>query len=181
MVALRAEAVGLIDLEYDALFQHVAQSLASFVREKNFAPEKKLTNKDIVSLEERTMLAVADELEPRFDRSAGLVGGLYDKAKPHKRREYVADLTKYVPDYCKGQRDRVWTLVRFHVSPADAHDDEKFKAKLKEAGEYIENGIEDYVELSYYSNLMLHGRNASQLNSSQVHQLAAPFQVSFLK
>lgn len=163
MVALRAEAVNLIDTEYDALFQHVAQSLTNFVNEKGFAPEEKFTDKDLKALQERTMQAVADELEPRFDRMAGLVGGLYDKAKPHKKREFVASLNKYVPDYLDGQHNRVWILVRRHLSPPGSQDEAKFKEELKESGKYIEGGIEDYVELSYYSNLMLHGRNSSQV------------------
>lgn len=164
MVTLRAEAVNLIDTEYDALFQHVAQSLASFVHEENFAPEEEFTNADLDALQTRTMQAVADELEPRFDRMAGLAGGLYDKAKGHKKRDYVASLNKYVPDYCDGQHNRFWILVRRHLSPAGSPEEEKFKEELKESGKYIEGGIEDYIELSYYSNLMgLHGRNSSQV------------------
>jgi len=171
-LTLRAEAVGLIDEEYDAMLEHVAQSLAGFVQNKTL---ERAPKGDMVAFEEATILAVADELEPRFDRMNGLVGGLFDKAKPHKRREFVADLKKYVPDYCKGQHDRIPDTIQFHMEWG--WDDKKFKKKLEKAGKYIESGMEDYIELSYYSNLMLHGRNASQLNQAQLHELAVGFKV----
>lgn len=168
MVTLRLEAVDMINDEYDELLEHVAQSLASFVGEKSFAADTKLSEKEVEALEKATILAVADELEPRFDRMSGLVGGLYDKAKPHKRREFVADLKKYVPDYLEGQHGRVWNTVRFHLMPPGTRDEKKFEEKLEQSGEYIEKGMEDYIELSYYSNLMLHGRNSSKVNQTQL-------------
>lgn len=173
-VVLRADAVALVDTEYDALLEHVAESLNSFVHEANFASNRSLTNQDLDDLQGKLMLDVADEFEPHFDTSAGLVGSLYDKAKPHKKREYVASLEEYVPEYCEGQRDRVWVLLRSHLT--GIYDEEKFKEKLEYAGQYIESGIEDYVELSYYSNLMLHGRNSSQMVNvtrlkSDIHRL----------
>lgn len=174
--ALRTVALDVIDKEFNDMLEITADSFARFVRSDAFDPNSDVSESTCVRLEEESIELLSEELEPRFERSQDLAEELFKKSKPWKKKLFVTDMKEHVPSYCAVQRERIWSLFKFHLtSPVFKADEpmanDALRGKLARAGKYIEGGIEDYLELSYYSNLALHGKKPPGASSTNVSSI----------